>query len=260
MIGDALPPGGRFLPVEGVTLYVEEHGTGDPVVLLHNFTNSGAGWAFLVRELASRHRVLVVDLPGHGRSTGWEDRFFDYAGAARRVLGALDRLGVERFRLVGASTGGAVALRMAAAQPERVDPLVVLGSFDRITDEAVAILSRPGQEELTDDELAEQRGRHAHGDDQIRALQRMFCNERENPQLREAPPLDRIRARTLIIHGDHDKFFPPRVAVAMYDAIPKAYLWVVPDGGHLPGFDGRGAATVAATIRAFLGGEWDPRY
>jgi pimeloyl-ACP methyl ester carboxylesterase len=257
---DALPPGGRLLPVEGVTLYVEEHGTGDPVVLLHNFTNSGAGWAFLVPGLASRYRVLVVDLPGHGRSTGWEDRCFDYAGAARRVLGALDRLAVGRCRLVGASTGGAVALRMAAAQPERVDALVVLGSFDRITDEAVAILSKPGQEELTADEMAEQRRRHAHGDDQIRALQRMFCNERENPQLRTAPPLGRITARTLIIHGDHDKFFPPRVAVAMYDAIPQAYLWVVPDGGHLPGFDGREPAAVAAAIRSFLGGDWEPRY
>src|SRR5918994_183748 len=121
----ALPEGGKLLPVDGIELYVEEQGQGSPVVLLHNFGNSVAGWAFIVPELSKDHRVLVIDLPGHGHSTGWKDEVFDYPAAAKRVFRALDQLGIQRLSLVGASTGGAVALRMAADQPDRVEALVL---------------------------------------------------------------------------------------------------------------------------------------
>lgn len=256
----ALPQGGKLVPVDGIELYVEEHGLGSPVVLLHNFGNSGAGWAFIVPELSREHRVLLVDLPGHGRSTGWKEDVFDYSAAAKRVFRALDQSGVQRFGLVGASTGGAVALRMAAEQPERVEALVVVGGFDRLTDEATAILKQPGCQDLTPDQWARKRQQHSHGDDQIRGLQRMFCNETNNPHLLTPPPLGQVKARTLIIHGDHDRFFPVRIGLGIYQAIPKAYLWVVPDADHLPGFDERDRASVVATIRSFLGTEWRPKY
>jgi len=172
----------------------------------------------------------------------------------------LDQLGIQRFGLVGASTGGAVALRMAAEQPDRVEALVLVGGFDRITDEAKAILKQPDCQDLTPEDWAEQRRRHAHGDDQIRALQRMFCSELNNPHLLTPPPLDRVKAGTLIIQGDHDRFFPPRIGLGIFHAVPRAYLWVVPDAGHLPGFDGRDRESVIARIRSFLGSEWRPRY
>ena len=259
-VPQALPEGGKLLPVDGIELYVEERGQGSPVLLLHNFGNSGAGWAFIVPELSKDHRVLLIDLPGHGRSTGWKDQVFDYPAAAKRVFRVLDQLGIHRLGLVGASTGGAVALRMAAEQPARVEALVLVGAFDRITDEATAILKQPGCQGLTPDDWVRKRQQHLHGDDQIRALQRMFCNEVNNPHLLTSPPLSHVKARTLIIHGDHDPIFPPRVGLGIYHAVPTAYLWVVPDGGHLPGFDGRNRSSVVAGIRSFLGSEWRPKY
>lgn len=255
-----LPRSGKLLSVDGIELYVEEHGEGSPVVLLHNFGNSGMGWTFIVPELSREHRVLVVDLPGHGRSTGWKDAVFNYPAAAKRVFRALDQLGVQRFSLVGASTGGAVALRMGAEQPDRVDALVAVGGFDRITDEATAILKQPGCQDLAPDDWTRQRQRHSHGDEQIRALQKLFCNEINNPHLLTAPPLSQVKARALIIQGDHDRLFPVRVGLDIYKTIPNAYLWVVPDGGHLPGFDGRDRASVVAAIRSFLGRDWQPKY
>lgn len=249
---DPLPQGGQLLPVDGIELYAEEHGTGSPVVLLHNFGNSGTGWTFIVPELSKQHRVLLVDLPGHGRSTGWKADVFDYPAAAKRVFLALDQLGVQRFSLIGASTGGAVALRMAAEQPDRVEALVVVGGFDRISDEATTLLSKPGCEDLSPDDWTRQRSRHSYGDDQIRSLQKQFCNEIRNPDLLTPLPLDQIKARTLIIQGDHDPFFPARVGVGIFQLVPKAYLWVVPDSGHLPGFDGKDRTSLIAAVQSFL--------
>ena len=52
-----------------------------------------------------------------------------------------------------------------------------------------------------------------------------------------APLLSTIKAKTLIIHGDRDNFFPVNIPVEMYNAIPDAYLWIVPNGVHVPIFD-----------------------
>jgi pimeloyl-ACP methyl ester carboxylesterase len=66
-----------------------------------------------------------------------------------------------------------------------------------------------------------------------------------------APWLGAIRARTLIVHGDRDEFFPINIPVEMYRAIPGAALWIVPQGGHVP-ISGRNARAFQETALAFL--------
>ena len=69
------------------------------------------------------------------------------------------------------------------------------------------------------------------------------------------PYLSTITAETLIVHGDRDRFFPVSIPVTMYEAIPRAFLWIVPKGGHIPVF-GETAAEFIETTRNFLRGEW----
>ena len=76
------------------------------------------------------------------------------------------------------------------------------------------------------------------------------------------PYLSTITARTLIVHGDRDQLYPINLAVEMYEAIPRSYLWVIPNGGHGPIFGehtGGGETTqrFAGTVLAFLRDEWD---
>jgi len=70
--------------------------------------------------------------------------------------------------------------------------------------------------------------------------------------------LSTITARTLIVHGDRDSFFPIAIPVEMYRAIPNSYLWVIPDGGHMPDWVFAEAHTgaFAKTVLEFLNGEW----
>jgi pimeloyl-ACP methyl ester carboxylesterase len=72
------------------------------------------------------------------------------------------------------------------------------------------------------------------------------------------PLLSTITARTLIVHGDRDPLYPVSLAMEMYAAIPRSYLWVIPNGGHGPIF-GEMAVSFIETALAFLRGGWTGR-
>ncbi|WGX94833.1 alpha/beta fold hydrolase [Nocardioides sp. L-11A] len=98
--------------------------TGSRVVFLHGLFGQGKNWTGVAKQLAERHRVLLVDLPHHGRSP-WPDRF-DFAGAAGDVLATVSAAGGdEPITLVGHSLGGKVAMVLALLHPERVERLCV---------------------------------------------------------------------------------------------------------------------------------------
>ncbi len=100
---------------------------GSPVVFAHGLFGQGRNWTQIGKALADparsdRHRVLLVDLPHHGRS-GWEDEF-DYVGIADRVAGLLDA--DDPVALVGHSLGGKVAMVLALRHPDLVERLCVV--------------------------------------------------------------------------------------------------------------------------------------
>ena len=66
---------GRVVEVNGIDMYYEATGEGEPVVLLHGFNNSGTTWAGIAPELAKAYQVIVPDLRGHGRSTNPSKQF-----------------------------------------------------------------------------------------------------------------------------------------------------------------------------------------
>jgi pimeloyl-ACP methyl ester carboxylesterase len=108
----------------GIDFYYDEHGEGEPLVLLHGGIGSGQMFAGLAPALAAGRRVIVVDLQGHGR-TGDVDRPLDVEAMADDVAGVIEQL-AGRADVLGYSLGGAVALRLALQHPERVKDLVVV--------------------------------------------------------------------------------------------------------------------------------------
>ena len=95
---------------------------GSLVVFLHGLFGQGRNWTQVGKALAQRHRVLLVDLPHHGRS-GWDDDF-DYVRVADQVAGLLDA--GDPGALVGHSLGGKVSMVLALRHPERVERLCVV--------------------------------------------------------------------------------------------------------------------------------------
>lgn len=104
-------------------LHTTRYGDAGPqVVFLHGLFGQGRNWTQIAKALAENHRVLLVDLPDHGRSA-WTGRF-DLAEVADRIAGLLDPS--DPVALVGHSLGGKVAMVLALRHPELVERLCVV--------------------------------------------------------------------------------------------------------------------------------------
>lgn len=122
--------GGKILDLPGGDLEVVERGpkTGSPIVLIHCFTCAINYWDGMIPRLARRHRVIAVDLLGHG---GSEMPGSGYAipDQANVVAEALGKLGVRDAEVVGHSLGGPVAIALAEQSPQLVNRLVAIDSI-----------------------------------------------------------------------------------------------------------------------------------
>ena len=242
------------LHANGIEISFRDSGSGEPLLLLHGFTGSGDDWAHVFAEPLAGYRVIAPDLRGHGRSTN-PGGAFTFAAVARDLFALLDQLGVDRVTAIGMSAGANALLHMATQQPSRLEAMIHVSGTPRFPDQARAIMRMMTEEGRSEAEWAEMRGRHHHGDEQIRALwrhAREFANDRDDMNF-DAAALSRITARTLIVHGDRDPLYPVELAVELFRAIPDAALNVVANGGHGPIF-GEQAAPFVRTATAFLRG------
>jgi len=111
----------------GVSLFVQDIGEGRPVVLLPGLFMSHAVWDAQVCELMAHARTVCIDLRGHGQSSKPASGY-DIARHISDVAAVLDDLDLMDVVLVGWSFGGAVAFGLAAARPDRVTKLMIVGS------------------------------------------------------------------------------------------------------------------------------------
>jgi len=256
-----LPVTERQLSLNGVTTAVLEGGEGAPVLLLHGPGGYGAHWLGIISNLATTHRVIAPDLPGHGESgmfagppdagllSGWLDDLIESTCAAAPVL-------------VGSTLGGAIAARFAGDRGERLAALVLVDALGltefRPTPEFGAALtdylSAPGA--LTHDRLWNQcvfdlttlRTRMGEQFDLIKAynLDRVDAPERLAAlrSLMEqfgAPAISpdilaRIAVPTTLIWGRHDRATPLSIA----EEASKRFRWnlrVIDDAADDPALE-----------------------
>ncbi|WP_339651328.1 alpha/beta hydrolase [Halopseudomonas pelagia] len=120
----------RMVSVGDRQIFVSEIGCGYPLLMLHG---GGAGASGLsnysrnIQRLSEHFRVLVVDMPGYGKSTKGIDQSDPFGDLAVTMLGLLDALGIAQAHVIGNSLGGACALRMALEAPHRVSAMVLMG-------------------------------------------------------------------------------------------------------------------------------------
>ncbi|WP_282692846.1 alpha/beta hydrolase [Streptomyces sp. CC208A] len=114
-----------YAEVNGLPLYFEEHGSGEPLILLHGGLGAGEMFAPLVPALSEHRRVILVDLQGHGR-TADVDRPLRPELMADDIAALIKHLGAEQADLLGYSMGAGVALRVAVQHPRVVRRLVVV--------------------------------------------------------------------------------------------------------------------------------------
>ena len=120
-----------YAPVNGLKMYYEVHGSGEPVVLLHgSFMTITNNWTRWIGELAKTRKVIAVEMQGHGRTADIQ-RDFSYENLADDVAALLDHLKIPSADLVGYSMGGGVAMQCAIRHPEKVRKVVSISAVIR---------------------------------------------------------------------------------------------------------------------------------
>ncbi len=110
-------------------LHYEECGSGPPLVILHGLLGSGGNWRIIAKRLADIGRVVMIDLPNHGRSPHAPDAHIGMICAS--VAETMQAAGAERALLLGHSLGGKIAMRLSSEHPEVLAGVIVVDMLPR---------------------------------------------------------------------------------------------------------------------------------
>ncbi|NSC25537.1 alpha/beta fold hydrolase [Streptomyces albus subsp. chlorinus] len=249
---------GRTITTESSIIHLE-HGnlnvrqdgprTAPALLLVHGSGTSGRSWDALVPLLTASHRVIRIDLPGHGRSAEPVGRGYETSEQARTLGAALDHLLVERVVAVGHSSGGYAATALAEQRPGLVTALTLINTgpsldafiapetvaFDPAhwppADEQIGRFASTGFRagfQVPQELVGELRGMSYHAVTSALRASTAYLSRRTLPD----------RLRTLgkplqVIFGDQDRRWRPSSA-ADYRVVPGARVEVLPGAGHTP--------------------------
>ena len=249
-VGGGLAAQTRTINVGDAVINYDVTGRGRTVVFIHGWTQNKSIWDDQVPVFSKHYRVLRYDSPGYGKSTGFDDE----SAEPLDLLVLLEALRIDHAYIVGLSRGGGVALRFAAAYPEKVDGLVLYGAGHPsvpVPPEVMQLFgSLPG--------IAKQYGLDSVGklilsgdlawvppgrSDIMERYRRLWASYAGKDLLDPHPEsglvpmpntarLSTLRVPTLVINGDHDLPFIAAAADTFARRIPNVKKVVIPNGGH----------------------------
>ncbi len=239
---------GGYAQVNGLNMYYEIHGSGDPLVLLHGaLSATETSFGALLPELAKNRKVIAVEQQGHGR-TADIDRPLTVPQMADDTAALLAHLGIERADLVAYSMGSAVALQLALRRPDLVRKLVLLSvSFDAagLHPGVLAGIDMMTPDALTGSPFEEEYRRLAPNPaDWPTLIAKTQDLDRNLADLDLAPEVvASIQAPTLVVIGDSD-IIRPEHAVQMFRllgggvigdiaGLPDSQLAILPGTTHM---------------------------
>src|SRR3954464_12371893 len=228
-----------YADVNGVHMYYETYGDGTPLVLLHGgMLSIDLNFAGLIPTLAKKHRVIGVELQGHGR-TADTDREITPAALASDVVGLLDHLGIARAHVLGHSMGGAVTMELAVSYPDRVRSVVPIsvsvrpdGVHPDLTDPSKFATSpiMPTPEDFA--EFSAEYKRLSPHPDHFDEFLATLSPSNADLQGGCDDKLAAITAPVLLVQGDRD-FTTNEHAALMQQLIPGSQLAILPNTTHM---------------------------
>lgn len=252
-------PNGKFFNHNGLKVYYEDSGTGEPLLLLHNFYSTADQWKPHVEVYSKEFRTIAVDMLGHGRSDIYkrDETGFRHADYAKVILALLDFLKLPVVNAIGASSGGITLLYLNTMQPTRFKAVVTIGAQIYYSDHIRKWSANRGPDDVNAGFM--QWATSQHGAEKATILAKKFFNmlsQYGDPSF-TPDELSTIKANWLVVHGDKDEPVPLQQALDMHQYIPGSSLWVVPNGGHTPHTQDNTQADFIKTSLAFLKGEWN---
>jgi pimeloyl-ACP methyl ester carboxylesterase len=253
--------------LNGIDIAYTDEGEGSALLFVHGFPLSRRTWSKQVEAFKPTHRVLAPDLRGLGETEATEGAV-SMARFAEDLSALLQHLQLGPVTLVGHSMGGYVALAFAAAHPQALQGLVLVGTKSGAdTPEAAAgrrALAARVQKEgaaIVVDAMAPKMLAESNRNAAMAAEVRGFMlpskpmgvigallGMAERPDMEAS--LGQLRVPALVVTGAEDSIIPPSESEAMARAIPGAQLDLLADGGHLVAFERADAFN--ATLRGWL--------
>jgi pimeloyl-ACP methyl ester carboxylesterase len=249
----------KYVVVDGTRIHYRDEGQGPALVLLHGVMASLHTWDGWVEALKPHFRILRVDLPGFGFSDGLPDDGYSPQAGVARIDKVADALGVGRFHLAGNSLGGLLSWYYAATYPERVDRVILISpiAYQQKLPFIIDAVSRSGVGEiarlLVPRFIVDQNVRMVYGDPSAiapgvadRYYELLQYGENRTSMVKtfralrgfngdtsiERRVVD-VKAPTLIMWGDKDRWVPPSLLERWKRDIPSVTIQMYPGVGHV---------------------------
>jgi len=224
---------------DGVKLYYEVYGVGEPVLLVHGNGGSIADMAAQIDHFRKRYKVIAMDSRDQGQSADSPDKI-TYEKMTGDLAALLDHLKAGPVNVLGWSDGGIEALLLAIGHPEKVKKIASMAANLNPTDEALSSevigLVKTMVTSMPSDTAEARRERKVTG---------MMLEE---PHI-DPKALEQIKAPTLVLAGDHDLIRLEHI-VEIFNHVPNAQLAIFPNATHMIPFDD--PATFNAAVDRFF--------
>jgi pimeloyl-ACP methyl ester carboxylesterase len=259
----------KFAVIDGMRVHYRDEGQGPVLLLIHGSNSSLHTWDGWAARLRDKYRLVRLDLPGHGLTGPNPDHRYSYAAMSQTIDHLVEILGAGSFAMAGNSMGGAIALDYANRHPEKVEKLILIDSigypdevppltlrmwgFPAVGTILTAITPRSvyaatlreayGHPEMVTDALVDRYYELLLRQGNRHATQERFA---EAAFSIPALSLSRIHARTLVLWGGKDRWFPVSFGERFAHDIAGARLKIFPDLGHVPMEEGPEATAFEA--------------
>jgi len=215
------PEAGHYATVNGIKMYYEIYGQGEPLLLLHGNGGSIKGHGGRIEYFKSKYKVIAVDSRSHGKTQDLGDEL-TYEKMTADINALLNELKVDSCYVWGQSDGGILGLELAMDYPKKVKKVAVFGANIKPDTSAVY----PGIVNWVNKSLATEKDAH-----HIRLLKLL----KDHPNI-EYSALSKIKAPVLIMSGDRDAIKLEHT-VKIFQNIPKANLFIMPGATHFGSYE-----------------------
>jgi pimeloyl-ACP methyl ester carboxylesterase len=233
---------GRTFVHDGVRLYFEVYGAGEPLLIVHGNGGSIADMAAQIAHFRRRYQVIAMDSRDHGRSADTSETI-TYEKMTDDLAALIDHLKLRPVNVLGWSDGGIEGLLLGIRHPEKVKRIVAMAANLNPSEQAI-YPEMIGLVKSMIDAIPADARQTTHGRRELKVTGMML----EEPHI-EVKALAAITAPTLVVAGDHD-LIRDEHTIAIYQQIPNSQLAILPNATHMVPFDDPG--TFNAVVERFL--------